>query len=52
MLSPSLYKKVSEEAKDRLLKIKEKEAEIKKLQEEIAFLTIEYNGYKQALGEK
>lgn len=51
MLSPSLYKKVSEEAKDRLLKIKEKEAEIKKLQEEIAFLQIEYDGFKTALGK-
>jgi len=51
MLSPYLYSKVTEEAKDRLNRIKEKEREIKKLQEEIAFLRIEYNAYKEALGK-
>ena len=49
MLSPYLYSKITEEAKNRLNLIKTKETEIKKLQDEVAFLRIEYNAYKEAL---
>lgn len=51
MLNPYLYNKITEEAQTRLNLIKAKETEIKKLQDEVAFLRIEYNAYKEALGK-